>query len=463
MSQITMAGRAPGSGTVSPAAWVALGLALIGALGLGFGQSPRIAALFVVGGAFGLVLYHAAFGFTSAWRNFIRDGRGRGLRAQMVMLAIAVALFFPALAAGSLFGQEVSGFVSPVGTSVLVGAFIFGIGMQLGGGCASGTLYTAGGGNARMLITLAFFIIGSLLATVHFDWWMALPAFAPVSIVDSVGAPLGIVLSLAVFAAIAAVTILVEKRRHGGLEQADAPKRQGLARFARGPWPLVAGAIALALLNFVTLALAGRPWGITSAFALWGAKLSELGGIDPSAWFYWQQPGNAAALSSSIFADITSVMNIRHHPRRPPRRGPRRPAGAELRHSAALHPGRGDRRTAAGLWRANRLRLQYRRLFRWHRLGQPAWLAVAGRRLCRLGSRRAPAAVLLRRRTAARHPGRLTAPTIHRPFERPSRHPRGGFFAGLSEDKGLGILPFQKTASEPAQTRLDSPGPLWNP
>ena len=26
-----------------------------------------------------------------------------------------------------------------------------------------------------------------------------------------------------------------------------------------GPWPLVAGAVALALLNFVTLALAGRP------------------------------------------------------------------------------------------------------------------------------------------------------------------------------------------------------------
>ncbi|UIJ71909.1 YeeE/YedE family protein [Aurantimonas sp. HBX-1] len=308
MSQITMAGR-PG-GAVSPAVWVALGLGLVGAFALALGQSPRIAALFVVGGAFGLVLYHAAFGFTSAWRNFIRDGRGRGLRAQMVMLAIAVALFFPALAAGSLFGQEVSGFVSPVGVSVLVGAFMFGIGMQLGGGCASGTLYTAGGGNARMLITLAFFIVGSLLATIHFDWWMALPAFEPVSIVETFGAPLGIVLSLALFAVIAAVTILVEKRRHGGLEQAEPTKREGLARFARGPWPLVAGAIALALLNFATLALAGRPWGITSAFALWGAKLSQFVGVEPSAWFYWQQPANATALASNIFSDITSVMNF---------------------------------------------------------------------------------------------------------------------------------------------------------
>ncbi|MEF2545964.1 YeeE/YedE family protein [Aurantimonas sp. E1-2-R+4] len=293
-----------------PAVLTASGLVLLGALVLAFGYGPGIAALFVVGGAFGLVLYHAAFGFTSAWRNLIRDGRGRGLRAQMVMLAVAVALFFPALAAGSLFGQPVAGFVSPIGVSVLVGAFIFGIGMQLGGGCASGTLYTAGGGNARMLITLFFFIVGSVLATVHFDWWTALPAFAPVSIVTVFGAPVAIVLSFALFAAIALVTVLVERRRHGTLERAEHSPHTGLSRFARGPWPLIAGAVLLALLNFVTLALAGRPWGITSAFALWGAKGAQLFGIDPTAWAYWQQPGNATALSSSVFSDVTSVMNF---------------------------------------------------------------------------------------------------------------------------------------------------------
>ncbi len=136
-------------------------------------------------GLLGVSLYHAAFGFTAAWRVFISERRGRGLRAQMVMLAIAVLLFFPALGAGSLWGQEVNGFVSPIGVSVVVGAFLFGIGMQLGGGCASGTLFTAGGGNARMVITLLFFIIGSLIGTAHFAWWMSLPAFEPVSLVNA--------------------------------------------------------------------------------------------------------------------------------------------------------------------------------------------------------------------------------------------------------------------------------------
>ena len=53
--------------------------------------------------------------------------------------------------------------MSPVGVSVVVGAFLFGVGMQLGGGCASGTLYTAGGGNTRMLITLIAFMRYALI------------------------------------------------------------------------------------------------------------------------------------------------------------------------------------------------------------------------------------------------------------------------------------------------------------
>ena len=188
---------------------------IVGTVLLGLAYGTKQGALFLVGGALGISLYHASFGFTSAWRVFIVDGRGLGLRVQMILLALAVVLFFPPLAAGTLFGQEVRGLVSPLGTSVIVGAFMFGIGMQLGGGCASGTLFTAGGGNARMLITLLFFIIGSVVATIHFDWWLALPSLPPTSLVSTLGAPAGIAVSFALFAAIAALTIAVEKRRHG--------------------------------------------------------------------------------------------------------------------------------------------------------------------------------------------------------------------------------------------------------
>ena len=301
--------------TLSPerrsfAPWLAIILLLLGAVFLQNSVGSHQVLLLIVGAALGLTLYHAAFGFTSAWRVFINDRRGAGLRAQMVMLAVAVVLFFPALGAGTLFGQPVVGLVAPVGVSVLFGAFIFGIGMQLGGGCASGTLFTVGGGNARMLVTLFFFICGSLIATHHVDWWFALPSFPATSIVQTLGVVPALLMSLAVFAIIAAVTVRLEKARHGTLEAGVTSEHQGLRRFLRGPWPLVWGAIGLALLNYATLALAGRPWGITSAFALWGAKAASGLGVDVSSWAFWQMPGNAKALAAPVWEDITSVMDI---------------------------------------------------------------------------------------------------------------------------------------------------------
>ncbi|WP_345816054.1 YeeE/YedE family protein [Paraburkholderia sp. PREW-6R] len=291
----------------------ALGTALVlialGAIYLAQTVSGRQAALFIVGALLGVSLYHAAFGFTSAWRVFIADGRGAGLRAQMLMLALGVLLFFPVLAAGTLFGRPVVGLVAPAGTSVLVGAFMFGIGMQLGGGCASGTLYTVGGGSTRMIVTLAAFVAGSVVATAHMPFWTALPSLKPVSLVTALGAGWAITLNLALFAGIAALTMLIERRRHGKL--VSEPARPAHASpWLYGPWPLLAGAIALALLNFATLALSGRPWGITSAFALWGAKLLAALGVDVASWPYWAAHANAGALAAPVTHDVTTVMDI---------------------------------------------------------------------------------------------------------------------------------------------------------
>lgn len=304
------------SATASPeprrlgAPLVALGLLMAGAWFLDVNAGFKQVLLLLLGAALGLTLYHAAFGFTSAWRVFINERRGAGLRAQMVMLALAVLLFFPALAAGSLFGNPVTGLVAPAGVSVVFGAFIFGIGMQLGGGCASGTLFTVGGGNARMLVTLLFFIIGSVTATHHADWWFALPSLPATSIVQAWGLVPALLVSLGVFGLIAWVTVHLEKRRHGGLEQPEQHGRAGLQRFVRGPWPLVWGAVALAVLNYATLALAGRPWGITSAFALWGAKVLDSLGVQVSSWVFWQAPANAKALASPVWQDVTTVMDL---------------------------------------------------------------------------------------------------------------------------------------------------------
>ena len=69
----------------------------------------RQGALFGVGLGAGIVLYHAAFGFTSAWRQVMQTGRSAGLRAQLIMLAVTALVFLPLIADGQLWGEGISG------------------------------------------------------------------------------------------------------------------------------------------------------------------------------------------------------------------------------------------------------------------------------------------------------------------------------------------------------------------
>ncbi|MBL6745900.1 MAG: YeeE/YedE family protein [Pseudomonadales bacterium] len=267
----------------------------------------RQASLFLVGLAAGVILYHAAFGFTGAWREVAKTGRSAGLRAQMVMLGVTVLIFTPLISMGEIGGIALRGSVAPVNLGVVCGAFMFGIGMQLGGGCASGTLFTAGGGNVRMLVTLASFIAGSVLGTFHWQSWQGVPGFEPMALSRSFGVVGGVLISMVLFAGVYLAAAVWEKRRHGDLLSTTIASSPTLLR---GPWPLIAGALALTAVNVATLLLAGRPWGVTSAFALWGAKILGVVGLDISHWAYWSRPNSLASLNGSLFNDITSVMNF---------------------------------------------------------------------------------------------------------------------------------------------------------
>jgi uncharacterized membrane protein YedE/YeeE len=308
-------------GDAPPAApdWRVAGLALAllvgGAAYVASAASGRHAALYLLGAALGLVLYHAAFGFASGWRAFVAEGRGANLRAQMLMLALASAIFLPVLDGGSLFGRDVGGAVAPAGVSVLVGAFLFGIGMQLGGGCASGTLYTLGGGSGRMVVTLVFFMAGSLLGTANLPWWLSeTPKLGATSLLEEWGLAGALSAQLGAFALIALATVAIERRRYGRLDHSHRrPRgagRGGWRRLLQGPWPLLWGAVLLALLNVATLGLAGHPWTISFGYTLWGAKAATALGVDVASWEFWTWAYPKQALADGILAQSTSVMNL---------------------------------------------------------------------------------------------------------------------------------------------------------
>lgn len=296
---------APSSAPRLSGGWAIVLASALGLVVLAFMHGALPLALLALVGLFaGVALYHASFGFTAAWRRFILERRSAGLRAQIVMLGLASLVFFPALGAGSLLGQPAGGFVFPVGLALIAGAFIFGLGMQLGGGCGSGTLFTIGGGSVRMVVTLIFFIIGSTLATAYADLWLGWPKLPPVSIIASLGALPALAAMLAALGLIYWLVRRAEAARHGEAASITQPA----SRWFTGPWALVAGAVALAAVNIATLLLSGWPWGITGAFALWGSKIAALAGATPAGWVYWQ--GQEASLTASVFADVTSVMDF---------------------------------------------------------------------------------------------------------------------------------------------------------
>ena len=113
-------------------------------------HQPASAALILGGFGLGIAFLKAEFSYTASWRRFLTRGEAGGLLGGLIVIAICALAVVPVAALSPKFG----GAIAPLGPSLIIGAFVFGIGMQLANGCGSGTLYTVGGGSGRMLIAL---------------------------------------------------------------------------------------------------------------------------------------------------------------------------------------------------------------------------------------------------------------------------------------------------------------------
>jgi uncharacterized protein len=280
-------------------------LLAVGALYLG-SESWRLGALLVIGALLGVSLYHAAFGFTSAYRRALVERDVAGVLAQLVMLGLAMLLFAPLLMAGEVFGQRVGGAVAPASIQVAIGSALFGLGMQLGGGCGSGTLYTIGGGSIRMIVTLVAFCAGAFVGSIDMARYANLPSLGAVSLASELGFAGALVLQLALLGLI----WLALRAWANGRPQRPLWQRLTWERLLRGPWPLLFAAAMLAGLNALTLVVAGHPWTVTWAFTLWGAKAATAFGWTPSTSSFWSGGFPGTALERGIFRDNVSIMDL---------------------------------------------------------------------------------------------------------------------------------------------------------
>jgi uncharacterized membrane protein YedE/YeeE len=254
-------------------------------------HQPASAALILGGFGLGIAFLKAEFSYTASWRRFLTRGEAGGLLGGLIVIAICALAVVPVAALTPSYG----GAIAPLGPSLVIGAFVFGIGMQLANGCGSGTLYTVGGGSGRMLIALLFFVIGSVFGSLSLPAVLSLGGVDPILASDYLG-PWGGLAATLVSIGIAAALIIAFARSRGAN---FIPSRN-----------YVIGGIAIGLLCVVVFAAGGHPWSVTFGYTVWGAKAAAALGFDLSHAAFWQWPGPKRALSESVLSDTSSLTDF---------------------------------------------------------------------------------------------------------------------------------------------------------
>lgn len=249
------------------------------------------AALILGGFGLGIAFLKAEFSYTASWRRFLNRGEAGGLIGGLIVIAIAALAVVPVAALYPNYG----GAIAPLGASLVAGAFVFGIGMQLANGCGSGTLYTAGGGSGRMLIALAFFMAGSVLGSLSLPAFLAFGGLDPIVAADYLGPWGGLAATLLSIVVGAAIIIAVARKRGANWK----PARN-----------YIAGGLAIGLLCVFVFAAGGHPWSVTFGYTIWGAKIASAFGLDLSNAPFWQWPGPKQALANSVLSDTSSLTDF---------------------------------------------------------------------------------------------------------------------------------------------------------
>ena len=242
-----------------------------------------------LGVALGITFMGFQYGFASGWRRFLQTGDGSAVSLHFILAALCALVFIPVTASG--LGP--SGSLAPVSLSLFVGAFMFGVGMQMANGCGSGVLFSFGGGSGRMIVALPFFVMGSVIGSVILPTFLELGSLDPIEI----GADLSVAgkLGLNLLLLLAAASLFFWFGRQRGFHLS---KR------------MLGATILIAVLCWAVFMVSRHPWGVTFGFTLWGAKIASLIGLPIEQAAFWNWPGPQRALKHSVLSDTSSLMDF---------------------------------------------------------------------------------------------------------------------------------------------------------
>jgi uncharacterized protein len=285
-----------------------------------------LAVLWLFGIAFGVVLQRSRFCFASAFRDLFLFGEGRVLKGIIIGMSVAAVGF--ALIMGKLVADPLAtgafparAGVYPLSLATILGGFLFGLGMVVAGGCASGTLYRIGEGYVASLVTLVGMIFGMYFLATNWGWWWTnIISVAPkVWLPHRLGYAGGLLVVLAALGISYGLVLWWEGRRglSGGGALEARPVAAGTSPaaatwetlFGRA-WPAVLGGLLLGVLNVFEY-LYQQPWGVTTEIALWSGWLARLVGLPAEGLtYYGVQPAGLDLLKHLPWLSGGAMMDV---------------------------------------------------------------------------------------------------------------------------------------------------------
>ncbi|RXM58907.1 YeeE/YedE thiosulfate transporter family protein [Clostridium tetani] len=138
-------------------------------------NNEKHAYSWILGVSIGIVLRYSRFCFAAAFRDPFLTGNTKILRGMLLGIIIST-LGFAIIQSYYIKNNGINynyipGSIGSVGAHVALGAFIFGIGMILAGGCGSGVLMRIGEGHALQWIVLLGFLIGAAMGAKDYSFW----------------------------------------------------------------------------------------------------------------------------------------------------------------------------------------------------------------------------------------------------------------------------------------------------
>lgn len=278
----------------------------------GFSMPAKSAWYLVSGLLIGYILTRSRFGFAGGVKRPYMTGDTRlneALFFMFVITAVVVAVIqWKAADGGAVLASQVTeglkaipgtDSVKPLDIGVIVGGILFGGGMILAGGCASGTLTDLGEGAVRSAIAFVFYIIGAPIG----HWLRVVYNKSENKIInytlylpDKLGYFGAVVLTALLFLALYAIVkgYSYSRKKAGtlinpGYEDIEKPLDYDSAPFFSYEtyhrmfiqrWSFMRGGLLLAIMFIFVLVQTGKMWGVTSSFTTLGVAIFGNLGID---------------------------------------------------------------------------------------------------------------------------------------------------------------------------------------